>query len=81
MKEKKVLNISYLWLIFSCTLLGYIIYKDTVNSEIENYYFKYYLISISLVLFSLFSFSMKKKMKKVKQNLSWGDYKKLQLNK
>ena len=64
MKEKKVLNISYLWLIFSCTLLGYIIYKDTVNSEIKNYYFKYYLISISLVLFSLFSFSMKKKMKK-----------------
>ena len=64
MKEKKFFNISYFWLIISLILIAFVIYKDFTTASNRDYYFKYYIMTIALGIFSLSSFFMNKNIKK-----------------
>ena len=57
--------IPYFLLIFSVLILIYTFYKSEIvyNGSISNYYFKYYLVSIALIVFSVISFFLKKQLK------------------
>jgi hypothetical protein len=64
MKEKKFFNISSFWLTISLILITYVFYKDFITPSNEDYYYKYYIITLTLGIFSLFSFFIKKNIKK-----------------
>lgn len=57
--------ISFIYLFFSTLLLSYLIYKSNFvyNGEKNDYYYKYYLISIFLIILSLLSFKIPKYIK------------------
>ena len=64
MKEKKFFNISYFWLSISLILITYVIYKDFTTHSNSGYYHKYYIITLTLGIFSLCSFFIERNIKK-----------------
>ncbi len=59
-------NISSLFLLFAFILFIYVFYRSEVfyNGEKHNYYFKYYVFSLILIILSLISYLLKQNTKK-----------------
>jgi hypothetical protein len=65
MKKKISFIISFSYLIISLFILSYVVYRSEIyhDGSMSNYYFKYYLISILLLSFSITSFFFSKEFK------------------
>ena len=64
MKKYNTKVLSFIFLIISVSILIYIFYKDLFinkSKSFENYYSQYYILAITLLIFSIISFKLSKK--------------------